>query len=434
MITREELRQLAQVESPDGCAVSFYFQPKTPQDQSHREETILVKDLVREALRQAERGKNHQHLRDDLQNILRVAGDLYGNHSRGKAIFACGEHGIWRALDLPPRLGRSQLKVDSRFHLRPLVAAQAGSVRTCIALVNRLKARIFEMNTQEMNTQETNTREMNTQETNIRATKAAGTKARGTKTGATKAGTVHSEDFRQRPDLELGPLPKTGRSDGYLGYEAGHRERHAENEIKSHFKLFADSLQMLLTRDRFEALLIGCHDEAWPELEPLLHSDLKQRLVGRFLVDPVAASAEEVREHAAHLLERERHAHLQALVRETIGEAHRNGRGALGLRRVLNALERQEAQTLIVGQDFKAEAAECANCRHLDTRMVRHCAVCGHETRELQDVTDALVDLALRSCTDIEFIGADPDLEKAGNVAALLRFRADHNTAERLAV
>ncbi|HEY6306493.1 MAG TPA: hypothetical protein VI488_08580 [Candidatus Angelobacter sp.] len=389
MITREELRQLAQVESQAGCAVSFYFQPQTPQDKSHREETILVKDLVREALRQAERGKNHQGLRDDLQKILQSAEGLHGNHSRGKVTFACSERGIWRDIDMPPRLGRSQLKVDSRFHLRPLVTAQAGSVRTCIALLNRLKARVFEMD---------------------------------------------DEGLREKPHLEFGPLSKIGRSDGYLGYEAGHRERHAENEIKSHFKLFAESLQMLLNLDKFEALLIGCHDDAWPEVEPLLHGELKQRLLGRFLVDPVAASAEEIRERAARMIEDKRHAQLQALVRETIGEAQRNGRGALGLRRVLTALERQEAQTLIVGRDFKAEAAECAHCRHLDTRMVRHCAVCGHETRNLPDVTDALVDLALRSGADIEFIDDNPELEKVGHVAALLRFRADQNTPKKVAV
>ncbi len=394
MITREELRQLAQIESPAGSAVSFYFQPQTPQDRSHREETILVKDLVREALRQAERGRNHQALRDDLHKVLQAAESFYGNHSRGKVIFACSERGIWRELDLPPRLGRSQLKVDSRFHLRPLVATRADSVHTCIALVNRLKARVFEMNHAE--------------------------------TGG--------ESLRQRPDLEFGPLSKTGRSDGYLGYEAGHRERHAENEVKNHYRLFAESLQMLLNRDKFEALLIGCHDDAWPELEPLLHSGLKQRLVGRFVVDPVAAGADEVLERAVRLLEERRQAQWKALVRETIGEAQRNSRGALGLRRVLNALERQEAQTLIVGSGFKAEAAECPNCRHLDTRMVPRCAACGHETRELSDVSDALVDMALRSGADIEFIGANPDLEKVGHVAALLRYRADQNTAVRLAV
>lgn len=398
MITREELRQLAQVESAAGCAVSFYFQPQTPQDKSHREEAILVKDLVREALRQADRGRNHQVLRDDLQKILQTAESLYGNHSRGKAIFACRELGIWREIDVPPRLGRSQLKVDARFHLRPLVAAQAGSVSTCIALVNRLKARVFEMNAGEASLGET------------------------------------KEDFRQRPDLEFGPLPKTGRSDGYLGYEAGHRERHAENEIKNHFKLFVESLQLLLNREKFEALLIGCHGDAWPDLEPLLHSELRKRLVGHFIVDPVGVTAEEVREHARRILEERHRTQLRAVLQEALSEAQRHGRGALGLRRVLTALERQEVQTLIVSNDFKAEASECASCRHLDTRMVRSCAICGHETRELSDVTDALVDLALRSGADIEFCNAEPDLERAGHVAALLRFRADQRASGRLAV
>jgi peptide subunit release factor 1 (eRF1) len=413
MITREELRHLAQVESAAGCAVSFYFQPQTPQDKSHREEAILVKDLVREALRQADRGRNHQVLRGDLQKILEAAESLYGNHSRGKAIFACSELGIWRELDLPPRLGRSQLKVDSRFHLRPLVAAQAGSVRTCIALVNRLKARILEMNTGELIPGETG---------------SGGTIAAGAGAGEMK------EDFRQRPDLEFGPLPKTGRSDGYLGYNAGHRERHAENGIKNHFKLFVESLQMLLSREKYEALLIGCHDDAWPDLEPLLHSDLKKRLAGRFVVDPVSASAEEVRQHAKRILEDRHRSQLESLLRETLGEAQRKGRGALGLRRVLIALERQEVQTLLVSNSFKAAASECAACHHLDTRMVRSCAICGHQTRELPDVTDALVDLALRSGAEIEFCEAEPGLEKAGHVAALLRYRADQNTAAKIAV
>src|SRR5215469_16920798 len=100
MITREEIRQLAQIESPATCAVSFYFQPQTPQDQSHREEAILVKDLVRERMRKAERSGNHVAMREDLQKILGIAESLHGNHSRGKAIFACKAQGIWREFDV----------------------------------------------------------------------------------------------------------------------------------------------------------------------------------------------------------------------------------------------------------------------------------------------------------------------------------------------
>lgn len=386
MITREEIRQLAQFESTAGCAISFYFQPQTPQNKSHREEAIMVKDLVRDVLRKAERNGNHAVLRQDLEKILNIAEGLHGNHSRGKAIFACREQGIWRELDIPPRAEPSQIKVNSRFHLRPLVDANSGLPRTCIALVNRKKARIFEL-----------------QETEI----------------------------TQKPDLEFGPSPAVPRSDGFQGYEAGHRERHVENMVMQHFKMFAESLLMLAHRDKFDALLIGCQEDSWPEIEPQLHSDLRQKLRGRFPIDVLSATPEEVRQHARRILTESMLTNQKDLINEVMGEAQRNARGAVGLKHVLNALERQEVQTLLVLRSFKAEAVECPNCKHLDTRMVKSCAVCGQETRELADVSDALVDLALRNGADIRFIDGDPDMEKVGHVAALLRFRADQNTAEK---
>lgn len=386
MITRDEIRQLAQFESPAGCAISFYFQPHTPQNKSHREEAIMVKDLVRDALRKAERNGHQTVLREDLEKILNIAEGLYGNHSRGKAIFACRDQGIWRELDIPPRPEPSQVRVNSRFHLRPLVDAKSGLPRTCIALVNRKKARIFEL-----------------QETEI----------------------------AQKPDLEFGPSPGVPRSDGFQGYEAGHRERHVENMVMQHFKMFAESLLMLAHRDKFDALLIGCQDDSWPEIDSQLHSDLRQKLRGRFPIDVLSATPEEVRQHANRILTESMLTSQRELISEVMGEAQRNARGAVGLKHVLNALERQEVQTLLMLRSFKAEAVECPNCRHLDTRMVKACAVCAHETRELSDISDALVDLALRNGADIRFIDGDPDMEKAGNVAALLRFRADQNTAEK---
>lgn len=389
MITREEVRHLAQFESPKACAISFYFQPQTPQDKSHRKEAILIKDLVRETLRRAERNGNDAALREDLQRILQIAESLHGNHSRAKVIFACRELGVWRELDVPPRVGESQIIVNSRFHLKPLVAARAGLPKSCIALVDRKKSRIFEL---------------------------------------------VEDTLTTKPDLEFAPLPKVGKSDGYLGYDAGHRERHLENEVIANFKLFAESLHLLMNQDKCDLLLIGCRDEAWSEIEPQLHTYVKQRLAGRFLLDPIAATAEEVRDYANRVLQKHRAEEQQELLREVIGQSQRNGRGAVGLRHVLNALERQEVQTLLVSRDFRSEAVECTHCGHLDTRMVSSCAVCGNKTRGLADVSDALVDLALRNGAEIRFVDDDSELEKAGRVGALLRFRADQNTAGKVAV
>ena len=387
MITREEIIELAQIESPATCALSFYFQPQTPQDKSHREEAILVKDLVRECMRKAERNGNHVALREDLQKILGVAESLHGNHSRGKAIFACRAQGIWREFDVPARLGKSQIVVNSRFHLKPLMAANSGPPKTCIALVDRMKARIFEL---------------------------------------------ENGEVTQKPDLYFGALPPSGRSDGFRGYEAGHRERHVENEVMQHFKELADSLHLLLLRDRFELLLMGCRGETWPEIAPHLSSDVKRRLVEHFAIDPGTASAQEVRGRSDGLLSSYLKTREQALLREVLGEAQRNGRGALGLRHVLTALERQEVQRLLVSRDLQAHAVECINCRHLDTRLVKSCAVCGNETREINDVSDVLVDLALRNGAEIHFVDGDPDLEKAGRVGALLRFRADQSPSQKM--
>ena len=84
MITRREIRDLAEFRSTRGCAVTFYYQPDTPQNQSHREEAILVKDQVRAALREAEKEGRNECVRGDLNRILETAERLHGNAGEGE--------------------------------------------------------------------------------------------------------------------------------------------------------------------------------------------------------------------------------------------------------------------------------------------------------------------------------------------------------------
>jgi peptide chain release factor subunit 1 len=384
MITREELRQLAEVESKENAAVTFYYQPRTPQNKSHREEVILVKDLVKQAMRQAHAANG---ARPDLDRILQMAEQLHGNHARAKAVFACHAQGVWREFDLPPLLPATQVVVNRRFHLRPLAALAMGSPRCCVALVDRERARLF---------------------------------------------TLWNGDITEHAGL-FDVLPRRVRTDGFAGYNAGHKERHIDNEAMRHFKHVAERLLDLQAREGCEAFIIGCRDETWPELEPHLHPYIRQRLTGRFAADPAEATLDQVKEQAERVLREHEEAQRQGLVREVLGEAQRNARGTVGLRRVLESLERGEVQSLLIGQNFSAQAVECTNCAHLDTRMVKNCAVCGHETRELDDVADVLVRRALRGGLDFVPI-QDEALEKAGNIGALLRFRADQNTPQKLAV
>ena len=384
MITREALRELASFHSPQQGAVSFYFQPTRPRDQSHREEAILIKDLLKQAQRDAERAGRNGAVRADLERLATMAENLNGNHSRAKAIFACGQNGIWHAFDLPARLDKTELLVNRRFHLRPLAALLA-EPRCCVAVLDRKRARLFD---------------------------------------------VWVDEMRQIDDF-TDTIPRTGRSDGFAGYEAGHIERHVENHAVRHFQNLAERLlRHHANGNGFDRLLIGCRDELWGEIEPHLHPYLRGILLGHCNLDVASVTAEEVRTAVQRAVAEDAKSRHASLLREVVGGAQRNGRGALGLRHVLNSLERGEVQAVLIGAGLSATVVECTNCGHLDTRVVKECAVCGQPTQEIDDVADVLITQAMRNSAEIVNV-TDEGLAHAGNVGALLRFRADQNTEMR---
>lgn len=387
MITRDDIRELAQFRNDDGCALSFYFQPTTPQDRSHREEAILAKDLVKRALQEAQKNGRNGCARADLDRILEIAEHLHGNQARAKAIFACKSENLWREFDLPARILKTSLFVNRRFHLRPLAAILEALPRVCVALVDRKTARLFDLQLDQI------------------------------------------KEMAEWTD----DLTRLGRrSDGFQGYNAGHAERHFANDAMHHFKNVAERLKDLYERGQWEKLVIGCRDDVCPEFEAQIPQYLKARLVGRIPLD-LNASPEQVRDEATKLRRQRREEKRQALIREALGQAQRNGRGAMGLRRVLSALETGEVQTLLLGENFSAHAVECPNCGHVDSHITESCAVCGKPTREVEDVSDTIIGQAVAKRVDILYVPPNADFEKAGNIAALLRFRADQNTSAKIA-
>ncbi len=383
-ITREDIRELAQFQTKgdEGWALSFYFEPRTPQNKSHREETILAKDLVRKALREADKNTKNGSTRADLNRILELAENLHGNQARARAIFACGSRNFWREFDLPSQLPGTQLFVNRQFHLNPLAVLLGAQPRLWVALVDRQKARFFDL---------------------------------------------RLDELKERDGLFRTPAVRQGRGDGYAGYDGGHAQRRVNDEALHHFKGVAEHLSAALEKELFEKLIIGCHDTTWHELEAQLHPYVKQRLLGHFSADVSRMTNEQIREQSTRILRQSLDQRCNQLAREAISQAKSNSRGVTGLRRVLRSLELGEVQTLLIGEKFSHPAVECTNCGHLDAHMVVSCPACGLPTRELEDVTDAIIHAAIRRDIELFYVKDNSEFDRAGNIAALLRFRADQN-------
>ena len=387
MITREDIRELAQFHTngDEGWALSFYFEPRTPQNKSHREETILAKDLVRKALREADKNSKNGSTRANLNRILEMAEGLHGNQARARAVFACGSRNFWREFDLPSQLPGTQLFVNRQFHLKPLALLLGAQPRLWVALVDRQKARFFDL---------------------------------------------RLDELKEREGMSRTPAVRQGRSNAYAG---GHLERRINDEAMHHFKSVAEHLSAALEKGMYEKLIIGCHDTGWHELESQLHPYVKQRLLGHFPADLSRITNEQIREHAGRILRESLDQRCKELAREAISQAKSNARGVTGLRRVLKSLELGEAQTLLIGDKFSHLAVECTSCGHLDAHTVRECPVCGHATREIEDVTDAMIPAAILRDVELFYVKDDPEFDRAGNIAALLRFRADQSKGLRTA-
>jgi peptide subunit release factor 1 (eRF1) len=389
MISRDELRNLASFECrhPGEVALSFYFKPSPPQDKSHREETILAKDLVRRTMQELQSDGDSRGAIRDLERLLRLAEGLHGNQARSKAVFACSGRGIWQEFDVPTVVASTKLFINRRFHLKPLAPLFSEYPRLCIILIDRQRARFLDLQFDELH------------------------------------------EMAGFSNL----MPRHGRSDGYGGYDAGHAQHHEEDEVRRHYQAAAEFLRNAAEKKLFEALVVGCHDVNWPDFESQLHPYVRKKLLGRFSADLSTLSDAQARQQAERILRGSLEHHHQVQVRDALEGSKSNGRGVTGLRRVLRATEMGEVETLLMTADYTARAVECTSCGHLDSHIVRYCPLCGRATRKLDDICEALVPIAIKNNIGLVLMPRDEMFDWVGNIAALLRFRADRNTNQLLA-
>jgi peptide subunit release factor 1 (eRF1) len=387
MIATEELQELAEFWAPESDALTFYLGHSIARELAHREDPILAKETIHDLFGGLEGAS--KHMRADLARLIEVASSMRGYRPRAKIVFACASKDLWREYD-PPGSFPVQLSAGHSFSLLPLLAAAEESRRYCIALADRNKRRLLIL----------------------------------------QSGEVIEHSSALDEDKEW--VRTTGRGG------SAHVERQVEERVHQHFKFLADHLLHFHEHGDYDALLIGCRSEIWPEIEQTLHPELRRILISHFHIDPGLASPQEVQERAEAILREKESQDERAMLERAAGEAARDGLAAMGVSSVAGSLEKGEVQTLLLspesgsGQEAPGAVGVCVNCDHIQLGDLTKCDLCDYELHLFSSAAEAFLRPALAAQVEVRVLHS-AKLPRPGDAAAVLRFRSDRTAAQSLA-
>ena len=382
---KDELNELASIWSKLDDALSLYFKPGTPSELTHRDEPVRVKEMIQQQLRSL--NGNGDTDRGDIKHLLQVISEMQGNHGLTKVIFACKSLGVWHEYELAGDFG-VRLDVGHALAVAPLVAEQENRKRYAILLPDRSRARLLLLEARQL--------------------------------------------IERREALEEGDREKI-RTTG--ARKSVHLERQKEEQAREHFTVVAERLLHFYEHGDFDALLVGCRDETWPEIETHLHENLKRALAGRFHIDPGVATREEIIALAQPIIDRRDRETEEELVEKVIGGALSQRLGVTGLDAVMNALEKGEVRTLVWADRREPSpegASSCLNCGHIEHGNVPKCELCGAELHWFARDEEALVRHALGRNLEVRFLHYTK-LPPPDQIGAWLRFQTQRNPAQALA-
>jgi peptide chain release factor subunit 1 len=338
---RALLRGIAGWDTRRAPVVSIYLSVDGRRYPRRSDLGLRMDELVRRARAQAtELDKAGRRSVDrDLERMADLVRTFERGDTRGLALFGSSEAELWDEVRVP-RPVRDRATVAAQADLVPLEALFETFRRTCVALVDHERARIF----------------------------------------LAQLGRI--EEVSELAD----EVP--GRHD-QGGWSQARMQRHVDVHRHDHLKRVAERLFRMWKRDGFEGLVLAGPGEAPQELEPMLHEYLRSSVVARLTMS-MAVAIDEVRSKTIEVEEELEREEERSKVDRVTGLVRAGDRAVAGLEPTLEALAEGRADEMLVAIDLSAPGRVCRTCGRLTTRRGR-CPACGSETEEIADVVDAAV-------------------------------------------
>jgi len=380
LLNREQIESLTDINFKDRMITSFFLD--TSKNRLTRKEIQRgVKTLLNTARLRLDGMDLDKAVKEsmlaDLENIREFCGRTLPSYSEvGLSIFSCSGEKFWREFNLV-KSPRNLVVFDFNPYVRPLSAILEEYHRVCTLILDRKQARWYD---------------------------------------------IYMGEIFPVDTLES-DVPSRIREGGWEGYSSKRIERHAASRLRDFLKQSVKRTFEIMNENRFEWLFIGCRDEIFQELEPLLHPYLKQRFKARLKVG-ISDPPDRILKIALEMKNRLKREEKEDLVLRFIKELEKNGLAVSGLRTTLQSLNRGKLQTLLISRHTSHPGTACPKCGFLYEDETQ-CPSCRVKTRKVPDVVDDAVARALNSSSKVIHVNPPTPLDRLGGVGAILRYKTD---------
>ena len=197
-------------------------------------------------------------------------------------------------------------------------------------------------------------------------------------------------------------------------------QRHIQEHRKRHFDAVAHALAEPVGHYDVRAIVLAGETRNLAVFRTHMPRRLADRIVGH-----VAGSRHEptsvLAERALELIRHRDAGGAVATLQAVLLDAEGGGRAASGVDATIDALNRGTVDRLYLLESYRQDGRVCLACRALQREDDMACRWCGAATGML-DLGEAMVQRVLAAGGDVASIDVHAGLERAGGIAALLRY------------
>jgi peptide chain release factor subunit 1 len=377
MISREVLSELIAFNPEQYLTTTLYLRiEKTPQ-LSH---SIELKDLIKMRKRELETQKWSAEVKKSVENDFKKIQDYVSlkftrDGVNTLAIFSCSALKFWKVVTLLIPL-QSQLIIQPQPFYRPLSAAVDQHKRFLFILIERAKARLFQ---------------------------------------------ICAGEILEHSDI-LDDVPSKVKEGGFGGYAERRIERHIEDHVRRHFKHVAETADQFFRKYVTDYVILAGSETNTSEFRQYLPNELSSKVVAT-MHEEMTAATKDILEKTMQIEKEMRQKEEANLLNQLFTEVNSGGLGIVGLDSTLRALQRGQVNQLLVQEGFEREGYQCVSCMSLHTKN-GSCDFCGANTNSVPDIVAEAVQDAMKQGCQVKYISlAGSQLAAAGNIGAVLRFK-----------